>query len=238
MKSYFLNILLIFVLTIDQSQAAERKVDPDGNEYFIVESKDIEAKNKKPPTSSVVASKNVKKPEPSYKELALLMKPGCTATGDIGKASGAVISLDDFFVVIPIRANGLPPHPGDSGKDSIHGIDSDDDCIRDDIEHYVVGRFGEKHQKNIRKFLFDYAIWLDFFLIEGLDEESAKTSDDQKGEAGHCLVNILGYARARIELDALFSEFHNTFPRSERYIENLPKLGGWTRRDIEDVDCS
>jgi hypothetical protein len=149
----------------------------------------------------------------------------------------AVAYLNGFYV-IQKKAEWLPPFPGSSGNDTITGIDVDGDCIRDDIEHYIARKFNQPSQQKLRKYLFEYAVWMNRFLALNISVDDAKTSSNSMAAAGECVDQILGnHTETKTVLDDLFAQFHNTFPRSNRYIDNLSQLGGWTTRETITVSC-
>ncbi len=149
----------------------------------------------------------------------------------------AVAPLNGFYV-IQGAAEWLPPLPGSSGNGTIAGIDADGDCIRDDIEHYIARKFNQQSQQKLRKYLFEYTVWMNHFLTLDISVDAAKTSSNNMAAAGECVDQILGnHTETKTVLDDLFAQFHNTFPRSNRYIDNLSQLGGWTTRETITVSC-
>jgi len=148
-----------------------------------------------------------------------------------------VIDLDVFFI-IQDKAKWLPPVPADPDA-TIEGVDADGDCVRDDIEHYIASRYRAQSDYLLRKHLYEYAAWMGRFLISNISVNTAKTSSNNMGAASECISNILDDSVKAIEvLNDLFARFHNTCPRSFRYIENTSRLGGWTRREDVSVNCT
>ncbi len=157
--------------------------------------------------------------------------------GDSDPFTTTAVHLTGFYV-IQRKAEWLPPFPGSSGNDTITGIDADGDCVRDDIEHYIARKFNQKDQQKLRKYLFEYAVWMNRFLALNISVDDAKTSSNNMAAAGECVDLILGNnSDTNAILDDLFAQFHNTFPRSIRYIDNLSLLGGWTTRETITVSC-
>lgn len=158
--------------------------------------------------------------------------------GDSDPFSTAAVHLTRFYVILQRKAEWLPPFPENSGIDTITGIDADGDCVRDDIEHYIAKKFNQKDQQKLRKYLFEYAVWMNRFLALNISVDDAKTSSNNMAAAGECVDQILGNdSETNAILDDLFAQFHNTFPRSIRYIDNLSLLGGWTTRETITVSC-
>lgn len=236
--------MLIFLMMNSASYAVRRYIAPDGSEYFETEEHELEVthSNLTQPASTEESRRM------AYEEEAALKKAGCRPAETAGTIKiipkgAAVVPLEDNFFVIPTPERTetvqtwLPRHPGPAGNNTIHGIDRDRDCVRDDIEHYIVRKFPHAGQAKLRKYLFEYAIWLNHYLSYGLSEKTAKATRIELSKAGQCVYRILGYTRGSKEISALFAEFHNTFPRSYRYIHNLKQIAGWTTRDKVTVSC-
>lgn len=79
--------------------------------------------------------------------------------------------------------------------------------------------------------MYEYAIWLDFYLIDGIDDSAAKTILVEQENANQCLNEIIGGTVGAEEVKLLFAQFHNTYPRSYSYIGNLKHIVGWARAD-------
>ena len=178
-------------------------------------------------------------PAIDYQAIAKAAREGCASpqTNAPITVPTAVVDLDVFYVIPGNpRADWLPPIPINPDA-TIHGIDADGDCVRDDIEHYIVRRYRQDSQYKLRKYLYEYAAWLDRFLIQGLSENTAKTAYRNMAAAGECVSRIIGDSAANKAIDDLFARFHNTVPRSYRYLENLKRTSGWTTRETIPVSC-
>jgi len=153
------------------------------------------------------------------------------------------IPLGDDFFVIPFKEklsnlpSWLPPHPGEKGEETIHGIDIDRDCVRDDIEHLIVKKFPKADQVQIRKYLFEYAIWLNEFLKPEITEVTARGISNELAKSGLCVKQLVGGGQSSLALKDMFAEFHNTYPRSYRYIDNIGVISGWTTREDLLFSC-
>lgn len=172
-----------------------------------------------------------------YESIANTMRAGCATPQSDTSAPypTAVVDLDTFFI-IQSRAAWLPPYPKNPNS-TIHGVDSDGDCVRDDIEHYIAKKYRGKGQYKLRKYLYEYAAWMDRYLISGLSVNTAKTSFNNMAAAGECISRIIGDKETVDAADDLFAKFHNTISRSKRYIENLRQTAGWTTREKITVSC-
>lgn len=141
-------------------------------------------------------------------------------------------------MLIRSQASWLPASPGEQGKTTIEGIDVDNDCVRGDIEYYIATLVPAADKHLARKHLFEYAKWRGQFLREDLSEQDAKALANLLYVARECTRRTLGdTADTTDKLECVFAKFHNTFPRSYRYIENNKLLGGWTTREEITVSC-
>lgn len=242
-KGLIVFILFSLVVTLPVS-AVTKYITPEG--YIVYESEEsdivvveqLESKRKVVEKESKFAR---------YASEVAALKSGCRPAETSGlpnliKKGTVVAPSGDNFFVTPIKERltnlptWLPPHPKDAGKVHIHGIDRDLDCVRDDIEHYIVQEFPNANQRIIRKYLFEYAVWLNHFLILGISQNTSRGASNELAKAGLCIDRFLG-RRSDSVLTNLFAEFHNTYPRSFRYIDNLKQIAGWTTREDLLVSC-
>lgn len=174
----------------------------------------------------------------THNSLLLQCKP---VEGDSVPRPTTAVTMDEKFSIFSgKRADWLPPDPGAAGKRTIVGVDSDGDCVRDDIERYIVLELlPSSSQKKTRKYLYEYAKWRGQFLkYSNLSTETAKEISRNLSEAGECVRRTLNNdLKAHELIDKVFAQFHNTFPRSYRYIDNLSLLGGWTTRETFTIKC-
>jgi hypothetical protein len=159
------------------------------------------------------------------------------------KTPMVMIALDDDFI-FPIAgmlgASWLPAQPLNNDA-TIAGVDSDGDCVRDDIERYITNIYPNKTDYLLRENLFRYAIWMNRFLNlpTDLPDIHAKIAVVNMRIAGQCVKNILGASAGGDTLSDLFAQFHNTWPRSDLYVSNMVKhISGWTTRDNPVITCN
>lgn len=145
---------------------------------------------------------------------------------------------NSMLPLIDIPAKWMPAMPNNPDA-TIVGIDSDGDCVRDDIERYIGKLYREKGHKRIRKYLFEYVKWLGIFIkINHWSIDTTRTIYRNVYRASECVRRIHGDSKnTRALLDKLFANFHNTFDRSVRQIRNNAKLGGWVTREKIPVSC-
>jgi hypothetical protein len=158
--------------------------------------------------------------------------------GEAGPFPSAMLKLKTLFAPIKGRAYWLPPDPGRAGKTTIEGIDSDGDCVRDDIEYFIARKFPNREQLMLRKHLFKLAKYLGLFLQPNMTREAAAYYSANMFVATECARREMSQVTtASKDLDMIFGKFHNTLDRSYRYIENSAQLGGTSSRIPDDINC-
>ena len=166
---------------------------------------------------------------------------GCKAveTGDTAAFKTVLIPHKNYVIpIIDAHAEWMPPEPANPDA-TIAGIDSDFDCVRDDIERYIGKLFRNNDQQRKRKYLFEYAKWLGLFIkINHWSLETTRTIYQNIYKAAECVRRIHGNNKTTFYLlDNVFANFHNTHNRSVRYIKNNGKLGGWVTREKIRLSC-
>ena len=119
--------------------------------------------------------------------------------------------------------DGLPPDPGEEGKATLEGIDSDQDGLRDDIQRYIALTYPDSQKT--RTALRQFALALQKATLESPDKMSALNNTELMHRASECLWHI--HSRNSIQMsDLLMTEFLNTMDRSRAYLVYNSKLGG------------
>ena len=178
---------------------------------------------------------------PSTNYIETPSMPQCSAPAYDGELPFpmAVVTINGLFVPVRGKARWLPPDPQDAGKKTIEGIDSDNDCVRDDIEIFIAQKYPDFNQQKVRKFLFDYAKFLGLFLQQGLSRETAQYYSKSMFISLECARRELGDTpNTSKSLDEIFAKFHNTIPRSYKYIENNSLLGGTNSEIPATINCN
>ena len=137
----------------------------------------------------------------------------------------------------PGSGDDLPPDPGEAGKATLEGIDSDGDGLRDDIQRYIALTYPDSQKT--RAALRQAAIALQKIILESPDEESALRNTELEARASECIWYIYPDGGNRLD-DILMSEFLNTLERSRAYLEYNSKLGGsvFKGKDIDEYKSS
>ncbi|MDH3391983.1 MAG: hypothetical protein OEL85_09330, partial [Desulfobulbaceae bacterium] len=133
--------------------------------------------------------------------------------------------------------DGLPPDPGEAGKATLEGIDSDQDGIRDDIQRYIALTYPDSQKT--RAALKQYTLAFQKATLESPDEERALHNTEYMHRASECLWYI--YSENSIKMsDTLLAEFLNTMDRSRAYLAYNSKLGGHTfgGKDFDEYKSS
>jgi hypothetical protein len=117
----------------------------------------------------------------------------------------------------------LPPDPGEAGKATLQGIDSDGDFIRDDIQRYIALTYPDS-QKTMAA-LRQFVLALDKAILQSPDEESALKNTELEARASECLWYIHSETSIKMS-NLLMAEYLNTLERSRAYLEYNAKLGG------------
>lgn len=119
----------------------------------------------------------------------------------------------------------LPPDPGAAGKETLAGIDSDNDGVRDDVQRWIVMTY--PNSQKTRAALRQYALTQQKFLLNTADPIKTKNNSDLRGDAVHCLFYIRGND-ADVILTELRAVFLNTGMRSRAYLQADRHLSGMT----------
>lgn len=90
--------------------------------------------------------------------------PTAAAKLFIAEAQGLILKMEKFLE----KYKGLPKDPGEAGKSTLEGIDSDNDGVRDDLQRYMAFKYFK--DVKFRAFLTLYAKALQQSLIDAEDK--------------------------------------------------------------------
>ena len=127
------------------------------------------------------------------------------------------------LVITEQENNELPPDPGEAGMQTLLGVDSDSDGVRDDIQRYIY--FTYPNNEKVRMALTQIAIEYQGLLSEASDPDAAFNHATRMARHGECLFYIQGEASLDARA-ALKAEILNTRERSIAYITYSNELGG------------
>lgn len=125
-----------------------------------------------------------------------------------------IMNADQGFHFPP----GFPPDPGEAGKRTLEGINSDHDGLRDDLQRWIYARFPNDPKK--RAALKQWAIHYQKTLFLK-HNKSDMEEDSKRGEkASRCLFDTFSDPdEAYDEGKYIQAKVINTKERTERYLE-------------------
>ena len=152
------------------------------------------------------------------------------------------------------KAKWLPSKPA-KPDEYLKGVDSDKDCVRDDVELFIGELLPKASDYQARTYLLHYARWLGLaFKFEPnhsslafnnirLDEATNRTIANQQSRNAVCFRRIHNQAQTSQEiLNKVFAKFYGTRVRSKAYRLGASQLSGWDpkydRRGHADFSCS
>jgi hypothetical protein len=117
----------------------------------------------------------------------------------------------------------LPPDPGEAGKQTLLGIDSDGDGVRDDVQRYIYLTY--PNEPKVQAALIQFANQYQGLLPQADDRDAAYNHAVKLMQHLDCLVGIKGEDFIKIS-PALRAVILNTKERSLAYIKFSDNLGG------------
>ncbi len=124
----------------------------------------------------------------------------------------------------------LPPDPGEAGKATLEGIDSDGDGLRDDIQRYIAFTFA--NSPSVRAAAAAYAKKVQETFFVGNDRVKAVNLAADVQRTRHCFDFLFGgqtvedLLRSHRATGALLAEVLNTEIRSRSYLAYDAQLAG------------
>lgn len=119
----------------------------------------------------------------------------------------------------------LPPDPGDAGKQTLAGIDTDNDGVRDDLERYIALTYPESART--RTAITQEAKALQALVLSSNDSNASIANANAQFRALECLSSILNdQALVRAFSVSLQSHALNTADRSNSYIRSEQYFSG------------
>lgn len=114
----------------------------------------------------------------------------------------------------------FPPDPGDSGKKTIQGIDTDHDGVRDDVQRWIYAFLPREPKKQMA--LRQLARYFQDSLADDFSVERRKVNHTVLRRAIQCKTEnfeedeLWGY----VEMQYIRAKMLNTYERTARYLEN------------------
>jgi len=132
----------------------------------------------------------------------------------------------------PLYAN-VPPDPGEFGKLTLRGVDSDKDGVRDDVQRWIVMAYPDSEKT--RMVLFQMTKTMQQYLLDSADPIKSFLNVKKQTRDTDCLVYIQPnrYSEIAMEHQAVFL---NTKMRVKEWIkaDSHPSLGGASNASKQD----
>lgn len=125
------------------------------------------------------------------------------------------------FSEVPVA--NLPPDPGEAGKATLEGIDSDHDGVRDDIQRYIA--FTYPVSARMRASLTSFAVGMQSAVLSAGSTDNALLANGKLNKAQDCLWYLQGSASIPVWQE-LRAQYLNTVDRSRAYTASDRLLNG------------
>jgi hypothetical protein len=154
-------------------------------------------------------------------EADLDLAESMTLSIELASGPGSYLTIEFLKDVV------LPPDPGEEGKQTLLGIDSENDGVRDDIQRYIY--FTYPRDEKLRLALFQIARDHQDAMLHSADPEISYENVKKLNRSRLCLYYLKGGVHSAMNIqDALFAEIHNTKERSQAYLKFNNNLAGKT----------
>ena len=156
-----------------------------------------------------------------------------TYDGTIHIRSGSRTLADTLKVLIDVSLQGLPPDPGEEGKVTVEGIDSDNDGVRDDIQRWIVLRY--PNSEKTRTAFKQVAVDFQSTLLTANDKPASIEATRNFLRSRECVYHVLGASASnltqiKLDLDQLRSVVLNTKLRSDAFMLSDKNFSGQVYR--------
>lgn len=133
------------------------------------------------------------------------------ASGKSQKTYSTPLPVTLLITVVP-----LPPDPGEAGKATLEGIDSDRDGVRDDVQRYIALTY--PNSEKTRAALMQSAKTSQAVILGVNEASTSYLRTLEELHADECLDYVHGVKDARVISDELLAQILNTQARSKAYI--------------------
>lgn len=143
-----------------------------------------------------------------------------------------IVFISLLVAVNMAHAGGLPPDPGEAGKATLAGIDSDHDGVRDDVQRWIALTF--PNSEKTRAALRQDAIAMQQLLLDAADPIKSYNNALQEGKA----IDCLSYIRddSYVLMDELKAIVLNTYLRSKAWLQADKHLSGHMSKGLDYKD--
>lgn len=133
--------------------------------------------------------------------------------------SSDILNVDQKYKFSP----GFPPDPGEAGRKTIQGVDSDHDGVRDDVQRWIYAFVPKEPNKQFA--LRQMARYYQDCLRDDFQLEVRKLNEVLLDRAQQCLrLNFNDELHGYLEERYLKAKILNTYARTVRYLENDNKI--------------
>ena len=157
-----------------------------------------------------------------------------------GSASGkSAAKAKKRLYPLYIKAAWLPTKPANPDR-YLKGVDTDKDCVRDDVELFIGKLLPKASDYQARTYLLNYARWLGLafkyepnhtnlaFNSIRLNENTNRVIVREQSRNAVCFRRVHGQGRdSQLMLHKVFAEVHSTRVRSKVYRLGARQLAGW-----------
>ncbi|MCC7007893.1 MAG: hypothetical protein IT184_03680 [Acidobacteria bacterium] len=109
----------------------------------------------------------------------------------------------------------LPPDPGEAGKQTLEGIDSDEDGVRDDIQRFIIINYPDRTQQNG---LTQFVQSLQSLVVEAGQPQRTALHWLAVMDAEECLIDRFGTRDFRVPRELVLARLLNTEARNSAYM--------------------
>ena len=119
----------------------------------------------------------------------------------------------------------LPPDPGEAGKQTLAGIDANNNGVRDDVERYIMLTYPDSEK--VQQALMQYARAMQKALLDAGDKEKSMQHFEEVERAAACLWYTSDSLDKSINMsNDVLSVILNTDERNYAYFQYADQLGG------------
>lgn len=129
-------------------------------------------------------------------------------------------------ITVVVHNQPVPPDPGEAGKQTLEGIDSDNDGVRDDIQRYIVLNYFDSPAKVAGLRQYAKAVQRSLLSAGSGDRPLVVDNVQKEFDALSCLSYVVGLQPRIDSTDKLEVELLNTRQRSLANIRVESYLGG------------
>ena len=147
-------------------------------------------------------------------------------------SNGTVLNKEITFDVILPNINGdtIPNSPGLAGYETLEGIDSDGDGVRDDIELYINSK---NPVPSLREYLYKIANLYKNQLIQIDDKEQFLELDSEEDLIEECMNYYFGQGNGNKEIRRMKAKYFNTRLRLTEWSKSLEYTHGKIEKNGE-----